>query len=90
MSTVTLISASRPVENGQMEVRQTLYHEAGDDLGAKIGTAFGAEVERQFGQDIPIWENKRYQPSPALAPNERPVTEFRRWAKQFYVEPAAG
>jgi nitrite reductase/ring-hydroxylating ferredoxin subunit len=87
MSTVTLVSASRPLENGEIEVRQTLFHDAGDDLGAKIGTAFGAEVDRQFSQDIPIWENKRYQPSPALAPNERPVTEFRRWASQFYVEP---
>jgi len=89
MSKVTLISASTAIEDGEMEVRQTLYHAAGDDLGAKIGTAFGAEVQRQFDQDIPIWENKRYQASPALAPIERPVTEFRRWAKQFYVEPVA-
>jgi len=44
-------------------------------------------VSRQFGEDIPIWENKRYQPSPALAPSERAVTEFRRWAGQFYPEP---
>jgi nitrite reductase/ring-hydroxylating ferredoxin subunit len=87
MSTVTLISGSTAIEDGEMEVRQTLYHAAGDDLGAKIGTAFGAEVQRQFDQDIPIWEHKRYQPSPALAPMERPVTEFRRWAKQFYAEP---
>ena len=87
MSKVTLISGSTAIEDGEMEVRQTLYHAAGDDLGAKIGTAFGAEVQRQFDQDIPIWENKRYQPSPALAPMERPVTEFRRWAKQFYADP---
>jgi hypothetical protein len=32
--------------------------------------------------------NKRYQPTPALAPTERPVTEFRRWAAQFYPEMA--
>jgi 3-Ketosteroid 9alpha-hydroxylase C-terminal domain len=35
------------------------------------------------------WENERYQPTPALAPTERPVTEFRRWAAQFYAEMAA-
>jgi nitrite reductase/ring-hydroxylating ferredoxin subunit len=89
MSVVTLVSAATAIEDGLMEVRQTLYHAPDDEIGAKIGTAFGAEVERQFGQDIPIWEHKQYQPQPALAPSERPVTEFRRWAKQFYVEPSA-
>jgi hypothetical protein len=44
-------------------------------------------VSRQFDQDIPIWENKVFVPAPALAPSERPVTEFRRWASQFYAEP---
>jgi hypothetical protein len=62
-----------------------MYHAAGDEIASKIGEAFGAEVARQLDQDIPIWEHKRYQPSPALAPNEKPVTEFRRWATQFYV-----
>ena len=89
MSRVTLISTTTAIEDGELEVRQTFYHAAGDETGAKIGMAFGTEVERQFGQDVPIWEAKRYQPSPALAPMERPITEFRRWAKQFYAEPAA-
>ncbi len=57
-------------------------------MAAKIGQAFGAEVARQLDQDIPIWEHKRYQPSPALAPTEKPITEFRRWAKQFYASAA--
>ena len=89
MSRVTLISTTTAIDDGELEVRQTFYHAAGDETGAKIGMAFGTEVERQFGQDVPIWEAKRYQPSPALAPMERPITEFRRWAKQFYAEPAA-
>ena len=74
-----------PIDDDEIEVRFTMYHAPGDDLAAKIGGAFGAEVERQFDQDIPIWEAKRYQPSPALAPSEKPVTEFRRWATQFYA-----
>ena len=36
-----------------------------------------------------VWERdgtrRRYEPSPALAPSEKPVTEFRRWASQFYA-----
>lgn len=85
MAVVTLVSANTPIDDGEIEVRFTLYHAEGDEIGAKIGAAFGAEVERQFGQDIPIWEAKRYQPSPALAPSEKPITEFRRWASQFYA-----
>ena len=88
MGTVTLISATTPVERDMVDVRFTMYHKSGDEMAAKIGIAFGAEVERQFDQDIPIWEHKRYQPSPALAPSEKPITEFRRWAKQFYAEVA--
>jgi phenylpropionate dioxygenase-like ring-hydroxylating dioxygenase large terminal subunit len=86
MGRVTLVSSTTPVDPGHVDVRFTLYH-SGDEIAAKIGVGFAAEVSRQFDEDIPIWENKRYQPSPALAPTERPVTEFRRWAAQFYPEP---
>jgi nitrite reductase/ring-hydroxylating ferredoxin subunit len=88
MGTVTLISAVTPIENNQVELRFTMYYEEGEEVAAKIGAAFGAEVARQLDQDIPIWEHKRYQPSPALAPSEKPITEFRKWARQFYVTKA--
>lgn len=87
MGRVTLVSSTTPVDPEHVDVRFTLYHD-GDEIAAKIGVGFAAEVSRQFNEDIPIWENKRYQPSPALAPSERPVTEFRRWAAQFYPEAA--
>jgi hypothetical protein len=86
MGTVTLISTTTPRRADEVDVRFTMYHEAGDEMAAKIGAGFSAEVERQLDQDIPIWEHKRYQPSPALAPSEKPITEFRRWARQFYAE----
>ena len=82
---VTLISTTTPIEAGEVVVRFTMYHADGDETAAKIGVPFGAEIIRQLDQDIPIWEHKRYQPSPALAPSERPITEFRRWASQFYA-----
>ena len=88
MGRVTLVSATTPIEDDAVEVRFTLYH-SGDPIAEKIGAGFAAEVARQFHEDIPIWEHKRYQPSPALAPSEKPVTEFRRWAAQFYPAPAS-
>ena len=54
-------------------------------MAAKIAPGFAAEVERQFDQDIPIWESKTFLPVPSLAPSEKPVTEFRKWAAQFYA-----
>lgn len=85
MSEVTLVSTTTPIGAEEVQVRFTMYHTAGDEIASKIGQAFGVEVARQLDQDIPIWEHKAYQPSPALAPNEKPVTEFRRWATQFYA-----
>ena len=85
MSEVTLISTVTPIGLEEVHLRFTMYHAAGDEIASKIGQGFGAEVARQLDQDIPIWEHKRYQASPALAPSEKPITEFRRWASQFYA-----
>jgi nitrite reductase/ring-hydroxylating ferredoxin subunit len=85
MGTVTLISTVTPLEDAEVELRFTMYYEEGEETAAKIGAGFGAEVARQLDQDIPIWEHKSYRPSPALAPSEKPITEFRKWAKQFYT-----
>jgi hypothetical protein len=86
MSKVTLVSTTTPVGPEEVHVRFTMYHDPDDDMAARIGEGFGAEVERQLDQDIPIWAHKRFQPNPALAPSEKPITEFRRWASQFYAD----
>lgn len=81
---VTLVSATTPVDETSVDVRFTFYH-SGDPIAAKIAPAFAAEVKRQFEQDIPIWEAKFFVEHPALAPIEKPITVFRRWASQFYA-----
>jgi nitrite reductase/ring-hydroxylating ferredoxin subunit len=83
-STVTLISAMTPIDDDHVQVRFTFWHD-GSDIAGKIAAPFSAEVERQFDQDIPIWESKTFLPVPALASTEKPVTEFRKWAAQFYA-----
>jgi nitrite reductase/ring-hydroxylating ferredoxin subunit len=86
--TVVLVSATTPLDDDRCLQRFTFYTD-GSDVAAKIAPGFAAEVERQFDQDIPIWESKAYVAVPALAPSEKPVTEFRRWAAQFYAEAPA-
>ncbi len=37
-------------------------------------------------QDIPIWENKSYNPRPVLTKQEKGILDHREWCKQFYSE----
>jgi nitrite reductase/ring-hydroxylating ferredoxin subunit len=54
-----------------------------------IGRAYIAEIERQLGQDIPIWENKKHIKPPILCDGDGPIGKYRRWCKQFYADPNA-
>ncbi len=38
--------------------------------------------------DVPIWSRKRYVPRPALTEGEHPIAIYRKFAAQFYSEPA--
>jgi hypothetical protein len=48
-------------------------------------------VVYQVGQDIPIWEHKKYLESPILCDSDGPINRYRKWFRQFYDElnPAA-
>ena len=54
------------------------------DATRGVGKAFIAEIERQFTQDIPIWENKIHLEHPLLVEGEAEIALLRRWAAQFY------
>jgi 3-ketosteroid 9alpha-monooxygenase subunit A len=41
----------------------------------------------QFAQDVPIWENKVYRDRPPLTAVDGPVSQYRRWFRQFYSDP---
>jgi hypothetical protein len=83
----SLIGCSTPIdeETSHLTFLFSLKNPDEDQHVANIGKAFVSSVTSEVGQDIPIWENKRYQPDPALASSERPITQFRQWFKQFYV-----
>ena len=40
----------------------------------------------QFTQDVPIWENKIYRERPMITRADGPVSQYRRWFRQFYSE----
>jgi len=82
-----LLALPTPIDRERTHAR-FLWVYGDDEASQKTGPKFSAEVKRQFEQDIPIWESKRFLARPALASIEKPIMDFRGWAKQFYAEDA--
>jgi len=83
-----LISSSTPVDAENTETRFNFYvRSMGDEkMNSSVGAAFAAEVDRQFVEDMPIWEHKAHLVRPALADTDGPFMKFRKWYAQFYAE----
>ncbi len=80
-----------PVAPGRIEFRLTMQvlHEGGrlrtnvERIAARLATrGFLHDVH----QDVPIWATQRYVSRPLLARGDRPIVQYRRWARQF-LEP---
>jgi 3-ketosteroid 9alpha-monooxygenase subunit A len=57
---------------------------ADPERGARLADKAQRRVIEEFKTDLVIWEHKRYEPSPNLAPTEKLITRYRKWAQQFY------
>lgn len=90
------ISAITPVDDRTCDVRFMVYigrpKGASDPQRAETkAQEFGAEVIRQFDQDVHIWSHQRYSDPPALATAEyEGFTALRKWAAQFYPDSRDG
>ncbi len=82
-----LVSSVTPIDGEYLDVRFSFSVKkmANEDATKGVARAFVKEIERQLGQDIPIWENKVMKSPPVLCDGDGPVGIFRRWAKQFYT-----
>jgi phenylpropionate dioxygenase-like ring-hydroxylating dioxygenase large terminal subunit len=52
----------------------------------RVGEARIRDLEHQFEQDRPIWENKAYWERPALCDGDGPLGLYRKWTRQFFSE----
>jgi phenylpropionate dioxygenase-like ring-hydroxylating dioxygenase large terminal subunit len=86
-----LVSSATTIDEDYVEMRFsfTVKKLPTKDVTKTVGRAFIAEIERQVGQDIPIWENKAYKQAPLIVDGDGPLGTFRKWVKQFYSEPKA-
>ena len=81
-----IVSSVTPIDGEYVDVRFSFKTKklANEQITTNVGKAFIAEIERQMGQDIPIWENKVMKIPPVLCDGDGPIGLFRRWSKQFY------
>lgn len=81
-----VVTAGAPLDEDRNHTRlQLLVRKLPDsDATRGVGKAFIAEIERQFAQDLPIWENKVHLEQPLLVEGESGIALVRRWARQFY------
>jgi phenylpropionate dioxygenase-like ring-hydroxylating dioxygenase large terminal subunit len=83
---VTFVSSTTPVDEDNVHVRWifTAPRALGEEALQAAADGFCAGVS----QDIPIWENKVYREPPVLRPEEKDISEHRRWCRQFYSTPS--
>lgn len=86
-----IIFTITPVEDTVLQALYTFVLRRDPETGDpnRYGNGLMREFTRQISQDIPIWENKIFRPVPKLATGEGAITEYRRWAEQFYPPAAA-
>jgi phenylpropionate dioxygenase-like ring-hydroxylating dioxygenase large terminal subunit len=77
-----LVSCTTPIDGESTVVR---FNFTVRKPVTRLAELFVAEIDKQIGQDIPIWEHKLYLPVPALADTDGPIMQFRRWYAQFYA-----
>jgi len=87
---VVITGAPIDAEHGETTLRFMVKKLGNEDAERGVIGAFIDEIERQFAQDIPIWENKIHLERPVLCDGDGPIADLRRWSRQFYSEaPAA-
>jgi phenylpropionate dioxygenase-like ring-hydroxylating dioxygenase large terminal subunit len=72
-----------PIDSESTELTVVFLQLRGSE-SAGVARAICRDLEKQVGEDIPIWENKRYQRSPVLCDGDGPIAGYRRWCMQFY------
>jgi len=87
------VIAGAPIDDGLTEttIHFSVRKPDGDARSARaVGAAFIAEVNRQFTEDIPIWENKAYLERPLLCDGDGPIGRVRAYFQQFYDAAPSG
>ena len=85
---INLLVLSSPVDDGNIILRTSASAKnwGPPPVAHLIRRAASWGLNREVGQDAPIWESKRYVERPILAEGDGPIAEYRRYCKQFYEQ----
>ena len=82
-----MIVAHTPVDSMSLELRMgvMLKNVAAATEMERLVALYMKNLKAGFEDDIRIWENKLYRDVPVLCDGDGPITQLRRWYRQFYV-----
>ncbi len=80
-----LMGLTTPIDHCTSHVR-FIFIQAKADEGSNIAKGLLRDIVKQFEEDKPIWEHKRYRPLPILCDGDGPIASFRKWYSQFYSD----
>jgi len=79
------MNTSTPIDEEFTDVSfQCTVRTDGDERKARLADKIVKDMEQQFENDIPIWENKTSWERPVLCDGDGPVGEYRKWMRQFF------
>lgn len=83
-----LFNAHTPIDEHTLHLRFGVMLKKGERAGVteKFAQAYIDNLQIGFGEDIRIWENKRWQDRPTLCGGDGPIGKGRRWYRQFYKD----
>lgn len=80
-----LMGLTSPIDDEYVRIRFAFIQKK-SDTNSGVGKAIVKDVCRQLNEDAPIWEHKIYRPLPILCDGDGPISKFRKWYSQFYVD----
>lgn len=86
-----ILNAHVPITLERLELRMGLLIEGVDhesELGRTLARMWIDALQEGYFQDVAIWEHKVWRDRPQLCGSDGPITELRRWYRQFYAPPA--
>jgi 3-ketosteroid 9alpha-monooxygenase subunit A len=82
----TLFATQTPLDGERCAMlwRTSVKRLEGDDATGLLERGYVDNLLRQVGEDIVIWEHKRYAAAPLLCDGDGEIALWRRWFSQFY------
>lgn len=90
ISELLITNLPTPIDRGSTLLRQDFYvPKALEGSPRRAALAVAKNIVFQLEQDMPIWENKRYEPRPTLVRGDGPILDYRKQYAKYYAEPVA-